>query len=143
MRWSNHPRSLVDCIFTSPRGRTLYSIFLKMSDPSLICSCQLRVWQYFSGNIVPCPRGLQKSDFKNVVYGLKPFSFILTTMFEPKNLNTSTLRTQKLSMSKGTFLLDIWNIAILLSKMMFLHDPKFEFHIISQTCHQLWNGLYY
>ena len=53
------------------------------------------------------PRGVQKSKFKNVVFGLKPFSFILTTMFEPKNLNTSTLRAQKLSMSKGTFLLDI------------------------------------
>ena len=90
-----------------------------------------------------CPRGVQKSKFKNVVFGLKPFSFILTTMFEPKNLNTSTFRAQKLSMSKGMFLLDVWNTAILLSKIMFLHNPKFQFHTISHSCHPLWNGLYY
>ena len=89
------------------------------------------------------PRGGQKSKFENLVFGLKLFLLILTTMFEPKILNISTFRAQKLSMSKSTFLLVVWNTAILLGKMMILHVLKCQFHTISHTCHPLWNGLYY
>ena len=53
------------------------------------------------------PRGVQKSKFKNGVFGLKPSYLILTTIFEPKNFNTSTFGAQKRSMFKGTFLLDV------------------------------------
>ena len=126
----------------------LHCFFLATSAWSLGASNSLCLLVFFYNSnlgkpLHTAPRGVQKSKFKNAVFGLKPFSFILRTMFEPKNLNTSTFRAQKLTMSKGTFLLDIWNTAILLSKMMFLHDQKFQFHIISHTCHPLWNGLYY
>ena len=53
------------------------------------------------------PRGVQKSKFKNAVFGLKPSYLILTTMFEPKNVDTSTFRPQKLTMSSRCFHLDV------------------------------------
>ena len=53
------------------------------------------------------PRGVQKSKFKNAVFGLKPSYLFLTTMFEPKNWNTSTFGAQNLSMSESSFLLDV------------------------------------
>ena len=53
------------------------------------------------------PRGVQKSKFKNAVFGLKPSYLILTTMFEPKNVDTSTFRPQKLMMSSSYFHLDV------------------------------------
>ena len=90
-----------------------------------------------------CFKGMQKSKFKNAVFGLKPSYLILTTMFEPKNLNTSTFRAQKLSMSEGTFLLDVWNTANLLSKMPFLNDQKCQNSIKCHRCHPLWDGLLY
>ena len=86
---------------------------------------------------------VQKSKFKNAVFGLIPSYLILTTMFEPKNVDTSTFRPQKLTMSKRGFHLDVWNMANLLCKMEVLRNPKSVFPIISPRCHQLWDGLLY
>ena len=37
------------------------------------------------------PRGVQKSKFEYAVFGLKPSYLMLTIMFEPKNMDASTL----------------------------------------------------
>ena len=73
------------------------------------------------------PRGGQKSKFENAVFGLKPSYWMLTIMFKPKNVDTSTFRPQKLTMSKRGFHLDFLNMANLLSKMMVLRNPKSTF----------------
>ena len=52
------------------------------------------------------PRGVQKSKFKNAAFGLKPSYWMLTIIFEPKNVDTSTSRPQKLTMSKRGFHLE-------------------------------------
>ena len=89
------------------------------------------------------PRGGQKSKFENAVFGLKLSYWILTIMFEPKNVDTSTSRPQKLTISKRGFHLDFWNMANLLCKLMVLRNPKSAFHLISHRCHPLWDGLLY
>ena len=50
--------------------------------------------------------GVQKSKFENAVFGKKPSYLMLTIMFEPKKVDTSTSRPQKLMMSKRGFHLD-------------------------------------
>ena len=53
------------------------------------------------------PRGVQKSKFGNAVFGLKPSYLMLTIMFEPKNMDASTLRSQKLTTFKERSHLDV------------------------------------
>ena len=53
------------------------------------------------------PRGVQRSKFENADFGLKPSYLMLTIMFEPKNIDTSTFRSENLTMSNGGFHLDV------------------------------------
>ena len=53
------------------------------------------------------PRGVQKSKFENAVFGLKPSYLMWTIMFEPKNMDASTFRSQKLTVSKERSDLDV------------------------------------
>ena len=53
------------------------------------------------------PRGVQKSKFENAVFGLKPSYLMWTIMIEPKHMDASTFRSQKLTMSKERSDLDV------------------------------------
>ena len=53
------------------------------------------------------PKGGQKSKFENAVFGFKPSYWMLKIKFEPKNVDISTFRPQKLTMSKRNFHLNV------------------------------------
>ena len=65
------------------------------------------------------PKGGQKSKIQNAIFGLIPSHLMLTIMFEPKNMDTSTFRAQNLTMSMGGFPLDVYKTENLLCKMPF------------------------
>ena len=73
----------------------------------LILSNTLIDWTNNVALVHTAPRGGQKSKFENSIFGLKPSYLMLTIMFEPKNIDTSTFRAQNLTMSNGGFHLDV------------------------------------
>ena len=74
---------------------------------SILFPALIREGGRFDPPMHTAPRGVQKSKFENAVFGLKPSYLMWTIMFEPKNMDASTFRSQKLTMSKERSDLDV------------------------------------
>ena len=74
--------------------------------------------------------GGRKSKFQNAVFGLISSYLMLAIMFEPKNVDTRTVRAENLIMSRGGFLLDFYKTENLPCKMPFFTNFDYKYCMI-------------